>query len=356
LPGDGHGGFSSPIIVSPERLLDLAYGDFDGDGRLDLVGLTPRHSIIVFLASDHGYRSNETSITGFSNATRIATGDLDSNGTDDILVSGGHERIAMTMYPSREDGWPGVPTMIQLPKRAQAAIDTITCADFDNDGDNDIAALIAVEAGSSDVLYFENRGGKFPTNVSIPLPATTSPTDVPTFLGHLRSADLNGDRVPELLVTSVTTKSNLVQHIVLPNPTKCHRGVQRMGTPLAGTGGLIPQITAVGGLPVVGNQKFGFYLVNVPANRDAVLVVGTRLLPPQGFWGATNVFPQYVFGTPTRGEGPGGGQAMLEMAIPDNPAFKGMTFLFQWLISDPAAKHPLRLSRSHVAAVYVEDK
>ncbi|HKS72137.1 MAG TPA: VCBS repeat-containing protein [Terriglobales bacterium] len=93
LPGNGDGTFGTPFIYASTELygtVDLAAGDFDNDGNLDLLAVgffSPGNSVSLFLGNGDGtFRlatSTNTSLALYS----VAVGDFDEDGNLDAVVS-----------------------------------------------------------------------------------------------------------------------------------------------------------------------------------------------------------------------------------------------------------------------------
>ena len=87
----GGGAFAAPATyANPQSFQSIATGDFDGDGHLDLVGLTWTNAPAfgVYLNAGDGTFGTETSFVdgnGFGNYG-LAVGDFDGDGKNDVAV------------------------------------------------------------------------------------------------------------------------------------------------------------------------------------------------------------------------------------------------------------------------------
>ncbi|MFQ5507253.1 MAG: FG-GAP repeat domain-containing protein, partial [Planctomycetota bacterium] len=360
LTGNNKGGISGERLIMRGRFYQMASAELNGDGKRDFVALRPMNDFDVGIFQRPGiYTQQRIHANIPASPRRLALGDVDGNGRADIVLGGGKKDVELGLYLTNLKGVPGAARRIPLPSRPRRSIDTIVIADLDRDTRQDIAILLATDVGTSEILYLRGHGnGSFDAALSFPLPGSVSGTETPSFLGHLHASDLNGDRAPELIATSlIDQKTESVMHYILPNLTSKEGGIHYSGTPLPGAKGLIPSISAVGGLPVLGNDKFTIMLANVPGKAaEAVLSLGIRKIPAHGLWGLINIFPTQVFPTKTTGWSLGGGMAKIPMGVPLDTQFKGRRFLFQWLLRDPGAPHVLRLSRSKVLEVFVQEK
>lgn len=93
LNNDGTGQFSSDInspAIGPWMSIVPSQGDFDGDGRLDLVGATPvdRGGVYFFQGGGDGSFGPRTRIPFFGDARGALIADLDGDGHMDVALGG----------------------------------------------------------------------------------------------------------------------------------------------------------------------------------------------------------------------------------------------------------------------------
>jgi hypothetical protein len=89
LPGDGHGGFGSPLVstsgAAPTPALLVSLGDADGDGHLDLAFPTA-DGFNLFFGSGHGFDHDATFPRGYAQSGLVDLVDLDGDGADEIMA------------------------------------------------------------------------------------------------------------------------------------------------------------------------------------------------------------------------------------------------------------------------------
>jgi FG-GAP-like repeat/FG-GAP repeat len=201
----GNGIFGSPVLTTvqiPNALGPLAVGDFNGDGKPDLVVSTVLGTPvdIVLLGNGDGTFNQLAPIPnslGFNQATVV---DLNGDSHQDLLLVG-DSFVGVSL--GNGDGTFAAITYLTIPPGA-FSYGGLAVADFNGDGNLDIAAVDTTTPaggiGTGNLLFFAGNGdGTFQT-------ATISPLslDLPACLS---AADFNGDGKPDLLISG----SNLAE-------------------------------------------------------------------------------------------------------------------------------------------------
>ncbi|MDC1162363.1 FG-GAP-like repeat-containing protein, partial [Tenacibaculum sp.] len=175
---------------------DLAWGDYDNDGDLDLL-LTGRKSIsAVPDPISKLYTNNGGTFTELSSANLIAVersaaawGDYDNDGDLDLLLTGLNAgNIAVTKIYTNNSG-----TFTELATANLPGITSgdVAWGDYDNDGDLDIALT-----GSGISKIYTNTNGAFTELVSANLPGLGS--------GALAWGDYDNDGDLDVVLTGYT--------------------------------------------------------------------------------------------------------------------------------------------------------
>ena len=87
-PATGRAGSASVEVTTPGEPLDTALGDIDGDGHLDVVSvqLGRGAAVVHFGDGDGGFAESHDIDSGGLTAYRVAVGDLDDDGRDDVVT------------------------------------------------------------------------------------------------------------------------------------------------------------------------------------------------------------------------------------------------------------------------------
>ena len=181
---NGLGGFGPTAITTTVGLSvgTLAVGDFNGDGKLDLVMASANFggSMSILLGSGSGGFSVAPG-SPFATATfpyAVAVGDFNGDGKPDLAVAEGLGRVAEVLLG---DGTGRVVSFSVLPLPSIPS--DIKAADFNKDGKLDLA----VAAGRGGVMIFLGDGsGGFSLSPGSPVAAGSLPNSVTV-------ADFNGD-------------------------------------------------------------------------------------------------------------------------------------------------------------------
>ncbi|RKN81398.1 FG-GAP-like repeat-containing protein [Ulvibacterium marinum] len=198
---DGSENFTNGIPISFDGsavniVKDLAIGDLDGDGDLDVLlaslnkitwypndGLTFDVSRIPAI-----FGTERTITTATAGASGVATGDLDGDGDLDV-VSSSAEDNKIAWYPNDGSGNFGTQRTIT---QAEAGAEDVIVADLDGDGDLDV---ISTSADDNRIAWYPNDGnGNFGTQQTI--------TTAVDGIRDVTVADMDGDGNLDVLSAS----------------------------------------------------------------------------------------------------------------------------------------------------------
>ena len=181
--GRGDGSFAAGTTLSLNAL-QIAAGDFNGDGNIDLaVTISQTDTIAVLLGAGDGTFSATAIIpvSGDGLVFAIQATDFNADGVTDILIS---RSASVAVLPGNGDGTFGPPIVTPVP---EPYIDGLTVADFNLDG---VPDFITFSSAYGEYYFAGNGDGTFTGGVYL---NTLNPSL------SLVTADFNGDGKPDLL-------------------------------------------------------------------------------------------------------------------------------------------------------------
>lgn len=192
--GDGLGDFTATGNFAVGSLpVDLALGDFDGNGTTDIVTANEfGGTVSMLLGNGSGSYGAAVDFVARGVATQgpsaIASGDFDEDGKLDVVVTGPSAEMAILFGDGA--GGLGVPVSFNLNGSSEAVL----VADFNNDNNLDIASPSYTASRGNVVVYLGNGLGGFTAPISTPVGKRPQ---------SLSAGDLNLDGKLDLAVANV---------------------------------------------------------------------------------------------------------------------------------------------------------
>jgi cytochrome c peroxidase len=192
-----------------------------------------------------------------------------------------------------------------------------------------------------EVVEFYNRGGDFTA-------PNKDPRVRPRNLSPQQKADLVAFLKRPLTDSRVAAGNGQFNRPMLY--TESNRVPQIVGSGTTGSGGIVPQATAIEP-PIVGNPNFTIGVSNSLGGANAILVIdsndpGTGQIPASASFARVSI--------QLSGNGNGGGFGSASLGIPNNPALVGATFFGRWYVSDPNAPGGTAISPAFKFTVFGE--
>ncbi len=219
-PNDGQGNFGARTLIRDETFTGGGYdqfeaADLDGDGDLDVVGLSgivfgPVDKLVWFRNNGGGTfnPATENFIDGLVNENgvgHVAPADMDGDGDIDLVATqtapfGGDNRV---VWYRNTDGAGTFSAKLTISTATQQLSD-VAVTDVDGDGDRDV---VSADYGFNAVRWHENTAGDGSAWTDHLIDATAS---VSYFVG-IADMDLDGD--PDVLVaTRVTNEARWIEN------------------------------------------------------------------------------------------------------------------------------------------------
>ena len=203
--GKGAGAFQPPLqIQTPTGAYAFAVGDFNGDGTPDLAVLLSQYAlgksdaVQIMLGNGDGTFSVKTTYPAGPFATAIAVGDFNGDGKLDLIAADmgtdaqNYQDGNLALLSGKGDGTFAAPVIMPLSGGLSTGPFDLVAADFNRDGKLDIAVAFSDFSNfSGGLAILLGRGdGAFQA------PMTYAAIGVSIAVG-----DMNGDGIPDLLTS-----------------------------------------------------------------------------------------------------------------------------------------------------------
>jgi hypothetical protein len=249
--------FGTPVATSLGPLSDVDFGDFDEDGRADLLATAPAGLQRAYGAGDGSFGAPFT-YAGTAGLRRTEVADLDGDGHADVASGAAGAAGHTDIFAGDGSGGLGLPAAYPFVSDSFFEVFEIQAGDADSDGDLDLAACASPDG------FWNPNGGYLALLVNDGSGAFTPQEMEPTgLLDQCRAqpADLNGDAWGDLLMSGWTGIGPAAAHRPLLGQAA---GGFSAGTDIAGAS-IIAFVTELDGdgqtdLAIAGTLGFGTWL------------------------------------------------------------------------------------------------
>src|SRR6185503_16422334 len=157
------GGFAAPTVLLPGWAINVALGHMDAGDALDLVTTTgngPSPAVMLRLGDGAGGFGPEVQVKLPHDADGLAVGDFDNDGDDDVAAS---SSLFDTLWILLSNGTGGL--VLAGSKSTGDSPSGLSAGDIDEDGDLDLLTPIASKIT---VLTGDGAGGFTPSTLPTP--------------------------------------------------------------------------------------------------------------------------------------------------------------------------------------------
>jgi trimeric autotransporter adhesin len=210
LLGNGDGTFTpapgSPISTN-YGAAPIVCADFNGDGIPDLA-VAGGYYLVVLLGNGDGTFTQMPTSSSIAQAdlfSGMVTGDFNGDGKQDIAVVDDTLGQTITLYLGNGDGTFTQGSSIAVSSESGSSAVNLVAADFNGDGNLDLATPINGNPGLL-AIYLGNGGGAF-------TPASGSPVSTIEWSNIVQVGDFNGDGIPDIYVTGATNTQDLAIYL-----------------------------------------------------------------------------------------------------------------------------------------------
>jgi hypothetical protein len=194
LPGNGDGTFQAPVTYSVPVAPYVALGDFNGDGKPDIAisgSISGSGEVSILINNGDGTFKIPANYSISGNVQALTTADVDGDGKLDLVVPTGGTSASISVLRGNGDGTFGNP-IVYTSNLLSVYSTSIAVADFNGDGKLDVALTNSVSPTNAVAIVLGNGDGTF-QNPPLLYSAGLLPAGVVTL-------DVNGDGKPDLAV------------------------------------------------------------------------------------------------------------------------------------------------------------
>lgn len=194
--GDGKGNFAASNEPVPGTYAHaITAADFNNDGNLDLAiasgAISSSTALQILLGDGHGSFTPKSATFSGPIPTSLIAGDFNGDGRPDVAVLNEYpgepaSPASVSLFLGNGDGTLTIAAAVVVPGAASQGPANLVAADFNRDGKLDLS----VSGAGSVAVILGNGNGTFRSPISFPAAAQL-----------VTAGDINGDGVPDLLLS-----------------------------------------------------------------------------------------------------------------------------------------------------------
>jgi hypothetical protein len=267
--------------LSSQPVTAMVAGDFNCDGKTDLAFAIGNGGQVLVFTGDGDGTFNSTPLSIFAglgaNPVALAVADFNGDGMPDIAVlNQGNNEVGILMNSANISACPGAPisfaTLAGYPTGLTSTVG-MTVGDFNNDGKPDIAVASAFSSSQSQsaiAVLLNQGGGVFPNTASATIPLSF-------MIGPIAAADFNGDGQLDLAVligfdfnTMQILTGDGAGNFAITNPPTFAAGLNPIGLVVADfNGDGRPDVAVADGISATGTPLGSGNMVTLLLNGTA---------------------------------------------------------------------------------------
>src|SRR5438270_809590 len=201
-------------VIAPEGTQNqtdrVVIGDFNGDGNLDVAAafqsFVATHPLAVALGDGTGHLGSFNTIASPTSEPVIATADFNGDGRSDLVVGAASATGVSVLLADAGGAFSAAPSS---PLATAGNTASIATDDFNGDGAQDIAVLVAGSPGHV-AVFLGDGAGHFTAATNSPFASGGNAAAGPRFQERLVTADFNSDHHPDVALVNSAAVANIV--------------------------------------------------------------------------------------------------------------------------------------------------